>query len=417
MNINLIKDRYNEAVHCVIKKATELSNIDEFDKQVEILTEQYFKKMDRYINVINDFVGEDNFEELKKKHIGELKKKLFKLEVSSKISDYVDGDIYNHINEIETYLKEGEYTEEIELILSINIFSSFKSVKSISKKKYPCIQKFLSTEKYSIKLEVKCPFCKDENIVKFYKKTKPGRHDLYIENLLKCNCDFPEYWGKSSDYLNQMKQLVNRSEKLISLNLKENDLIQLNYFAKEKFPDFYMFEDEYKTIYEEEKEFEIRYINKVIWAKIKKNDLALGRDEVNILQKISNSIIKGLKICSLNTIIKNLSFNLEGSYSLKNNIRYIDYRAHLKLHVNCFETKYKINSKLIDYIQNYKPKEKKVNEIKEESEIFALGYYCKSQGIKMENLWKYGSLLHFCRENNIELHELQELAVIHKNND
>ncbi len=405
MQTNIIKTKYISALNSIVSKARELINIDKLNHDINEINDKYCEKINSFDIKMECFINE--FDDHREEHLNKLKYKLSKISIPLELQKFVDGDIYDSLKTIDNLIKEDKYKKEIELIIAINVFSSFKSIRTISKKTFISLYEIVNEKNHPLELKIKCPFCELESILSLFKRGKPFWHDLRIYKTSNCNCSFPKSNNYSSSYLKKISHLLNVKEELVLLDFNEVILKELNIFAEENFLDFYMFENDSKVIYDEVKEFKACNIEKEIWAKIKNNNLEFNGYLLNKLKKTPNSLTKGLKINSLNTVIQNLS--LDFTYSNFETLK-IDVVSNTN---NDFDL-YKINPGLINYVHDYKQKKQaQDSEEFDKNEVLALGYYCKSENITMENLYKYNSLLRFCKQHNIELHEMQELAVQH----
>jgi hypothetical protein len=155
-------------------------------------------------------------------------------------------------------------------------------------------------------------------------------------------------------------------------------------------------------------------IDKKIWSKIKMNNYNYHDftfNEQSQLKRIPNALVCGMTFYSLESIIENLEIIVNEKYIKTNNI---EYPSTIELSIN-IKNKYlyeshKVNSQLINFIKNY---QKKVTQVEEtnQDEILALGYYCKSQKVNMNDIDKFVALSNFCNMHNIDFNEIKNLII------
>lgn len=407
MDIKLIEEKYTAAINTIIDKAEEFSNIKMFNEQIESVNNTYYEKQVSTHNKIQDF--EKNFDNYKDKHIEFLKKELQLTILNAEINELKDGNIFHNLDLIEKYLEDSIYVKEIELIIAINIYSSFKSIRSIPKSKYPLIHKLLSEKKHSLQLKFNCPFCNYETKKAFFKKTKPYSYEMEIETLSECNCNFPERYDDVEVNINKIYTLLKEKNKLVQLKLDNDALNKIEEYIKKNFSEFYHFEKDYISFFEEENEFDTKNtIDKHIWSKIKNNDYKFNDYEYNKLKKTPNAVVNGIKIYNLKKVLDNLKFKIKKINTYQNNIEPMIYKGSIYIDFKFLESIYNLNSSFIDYIKNYKNK-KTLPKTGDIDEVLALGHFCKSNNLLMEDVCQYISLLEYCKKYDIEVHEIKEI--------
>lgn len=409
MNLKKTKQEYKNAINDIFCKATELSNIKDFNENSKKLNIQYQKLLDQFKN--DSYLFETNYEGIKENHLRVLKSNLQKFKLNKELEILKDGNIYDNIDIIEKYIKENKYLDEISLIVAINIYSSFKSVRNnIKKSTYPNLFNLISKEKYSLQFKSFCPFCKKDISLNSFKKSKPYISDLEINRISKCDCNYPSREDKSLEYIQKMNLIINPNADYLEISFENNYQEELKKYTKEKYPNFFNMNNNQLSIYEDETEFQVCSIDSQVWAKIKKNDFNFNYYEISKIEKIPNALLDGIKIYSLDYVIENLGTIIKEKLIEVNAEGYKIHEAFVYCKSNYFEELFCVNPQLISYIQNYQKKEiKSVEKELDQAEVLALGYYCKSQNITMNDIDKYKSLSDFCDMHNIYFDEIKEL--------
>ena len=134
-------------------------------------------------------------------------------------------------------------------------------------------------------------------------------------------------------------------------------------------------------------------------------------DEQSKLRRIPNALVYGMTFYSLESLIEDLEIIANEKYIEVNNI---SYSTTIELSINIKDKYlyefYKVNSQLINFIKNY---QKKVTQVEEtnQDEILALGYYCKSQKVTINDIDKFIALSNFCNMHNIDFNEIKDLII------
>lgn len=114
---------------------------------------------------------------------------------------------------------------------------------------------------------------------------------------------------------------------------------------------------------------------------------------------------------SLESLIEDLEIIANEKYIEVNNI---SYSTTIELSINIKDKYlyefYKVNSQLINFIKNYQKKVPQVEETNQD-EILALGYYCKSQKVTINDIDKFIALSNFCNMHNIDFNEIKDLII------
>ena len=100
---------------------------------------------------------------------------------------------------IENYIKNNKYLDEIAIIIAINVYSSFESIrKDLKKSEYPYLYEFINQKKYSLEFKSFCPICKKNISYKSFKKVKPSSYDLELGKISLCNCNYPSKYNHNN---------------------------------------------------------------------------------------------------------------------------------------------------------------------------------------------------------------------------
>lgn len=416
MKYEEIKIEYINIINDIIKKANNFSDIKNLNDYIQDSISKYQELMSTYKNECFSFL--DNYDSIKDKHLQMLKIELGKYNLNCELELLKEGNIYDYRGIIENYIENNKYLEEISIIIAINIYSSFKSIRNnLNKSEYPYLLELINQKRYSLQFRSFCPICKKNISYKSFKKVKPYSYDLELEKITKCNCNYPSR-NNSIEYIEKINNIINPTDNFSITNLENEIIEKLKNYTKEKYPNFYKIDNDSFTMYEEEKDFKQFNIDKKIWAKIKMNNYNYNDftfNEQSQLKKIPNVLVCGMTFYSLKSIIEDLEINTKNIYIDINDISY----STIELFINIkkkYAYVYKVNSQLIDFIKNYQKKVPKVEETNQD-EILALGYYCKSQKVTMNDIDKFVALSNFCNMHNIDFNEIKDLITNNLSNN
>jgi len=143
MNYETTELEYKRALEDIYLEANKLSSLETFNKNLNTTIHEYKNMLNIFSDKSKEFI--ENYDKNKEQHIQILKNKLLEFDINNELKIYQNGDIYNHIDIVEKYLEENLYVKELEIIVAINIYSTFKSIISLSKKKYPHSKKELTS--------------------------------------------------------------------------------------------------------------------------------------------------------------------------------------------------------------------------------------------------------------------------------
>ena len=274
---------------------------------------------------------------------------------------------------------------------------------------------------YAMNLKLTCPFCETDTNIRHNRRTL----DRYFSTGLKCDCKFPRLsYILEKDNPSYNVQLINKllNSKLAIPTIDKSIINKLHIYAKEKFPEFYSFQSNKKT-YTEQKEFIPKtYVDKHIWSKVKQGQLKFNDYEMHLINKIPNATTRLTTLYDLNTYINNLEITMKSQLIKLDTEHQHTEDACITNQENKPQTEYIINPKFISYIENYETKkttettEQSINISQSNHELFALGNFCKSEGITMENLCQLKSMLNFCERHNIELYDLKKFHLSNQDN-
>lgn len=408
MKYEEIRIQYKNTINDIIEKANNFSDIKNMNNYIQDLISKYQELMKTYKNECFSFLN--NYDSIKDEHLEMLKIELNKYNLNQELELLKEGNIYNYRGIIENYIKNNKYLEEISLIIAINIYSSFDSIRNKFKKsEYPYLFEFISQKKHSLQFKSFCPFCKKDIYFKSFKKVKPYSYDLELGKVSKCNCNYPSRYN-SVDYIEKINNIINPTNNFSIINLKNEIIEKLKNYTKEKYPNLYKIDNNSFTIYEKEKDFEMCNIDKRIWSKIKINDFDFNSNELSKLKKIPNAVVYGMTFYSLESLIEDLEIIPKEKYVEVNDISYPTIELYINIKNEYLYELFKVNSQLINFIKNYQKNVPKVEETNQ-NEILALGYYCKSQKVTMNDIDKFIALSDFCNIHNINFDEIKELII------
>ena len=414
MKYEEIKIEYVNSINDIIEKANNFSDIKNLNDYIQDSISKYEELIRTYKNECSSFLV--NYDSIKDKHLQMLKIELNKYNLNYELELLKEGNIYSYRKNIENYIKNNKYLDEIAIIIAINVYSSFESIrKDLKKSEYPYLYEFINQKKYSLEFKSFCPICKKNIHYKIFKKVKPSSYDLELGKISLCNCNYPSKYNHNNiEYIEKIINILNPNNNFSIINIKNEIIEKLKNYTKEKYPNFYKFDNDSFTIYEKENDFKMCNIDKKIWYKIKMNHYNYNDftfDEQSKLRRIPNALVYGMTFYSLESIIENLEIIVNEKYIKTNNI---EYPSTIELSINIknkylYES-YKVNSQLINFIKNYQKKVPQVEETNQD-EILALGYYCKSQKVNMNDIDKFVALSNFCNMHNIDFNEIKNLII------
>lgn len=411
MKYEEIKIEYINIINEIIEKANNFSDIKNLNDYIQDLISKYQELMKTYKNECYSFL--DNYDSIKDEHLQMLKIELGKYNLNYELELLKEGNIYHYRGIIENYIKNNKYLEEISIIIAINIYSSFESIRNnLKKSEYPYLLELINQKRYSLQFKSFCPICKKNISYKSFKKVKPSSYDLELVKISTCNCNYPSRYN-SIEYIEKINNIINPTNKFSIIYLKNEIIEKLKNYTKEKYPNFYKIDDDSFSIYEKEKDFKMCNIDKKIWYKIKMNNYNYHDftfNEQSQLRRIPNALVCGMTFYSLESLIEDLEIITNEKYIEVNSISYPTIELSINIKNKYLCEFYKVNSQLINFIKNYQKKVPQVEETNQD-EILALGYYCKSQKVTMNDIDKFVALSNFCNMHNIHFNEIKDLII------
>ena len=412
MKYEEIKIEYVNSINDIIEKANNFSDIKNLNDYIQDSISKYEELIRTYKNECSSFLV--NYDSIKDNHLKMLKIELNKYNLNYELELLKEGNIYSYRKNIENYIKNNKYLDEIAIIIAINVYSSFESIrKDLKKSEYPYLYEFINQKKYSLEFKSSCPICKKNIHYKTFKKVKPSSYDLELDKISLCNCNYPSRYN-SIEYIEKINNIINPTNNFSIIKFKNELIKKLKNYTKEKYPNFYKIDNDSFTIYEKEKNFKACNIDKKIWSKIKMNNYNYHDftfNEQSQLKRIPNALVCGMTFYSLESLIEDLEIIANEKYIEVNNI---SYSTTIELSINIKDKYlyefYKVNSQLINFIKNYQKKVPQVEETNQD-EILALGYYCKSQKVTINDIDKFIALSNFCNMHNIDFNEIKDLII------
>jgi len=294
-------------------------------------------------------------------------------------------------------------------MIALNIYSSFKSIRATSKTSYPFIYNLLNKKINSLQLKFICPFCREESKENLFRRTKPEFDDIGI--LFRCKCELPKKYDDYKININKINKLLNKRTDIIELKFDDDIFERLELIINNNFSELYNFDENDITLFEDEKEYVNKYsVDKQVWAKVKSKNYDFNIYEYNKLKKIPNALINGIQAYNLRKALTQLSLKMNSSSKRKGNIDLVVCDIYVNSDVPLINKIEKLNPQFVKFIENYKSKDTLPQEKSNCDEILALGHFCKSNNLLMDDLCQFISLVDFCKNYNLELSELKEIV-------
>ena len=156
MKYEEIKIEYVNSINDIIEKANNFSDIKNLNDYIQDSISKYEELIRTYKNECSSFLV--NYDSIKDNHLKMLKIELNKYNLNYELELLKEGNIYNYRENIENYIKNNKYLDEIAIIIAINVYSSFESIrKDLKKSEYPYLYEFINQKKYSLEFKSFCP--------------------------------------------------------------------------------------------------------------------------------------------------------------------------------------------------------------------------------------------------------------------
>ena len=157
MKYEEIKIEYVNSINDIIEKANNFSDIKNLNDYIQDSISKYEELIRTYKNECSSFLV--NYDSIKDNHLKMLKIELNKYNLNYELELLKEGNIYNYRENIENYIKNNKYLDEIAIIIAINVYSSFESIrKDLKKSEYPYLYEFINQKKYSLEFKSSCSF-------------------------------------------------------------------------------------------------------------------------------------------------------------------------------------------------------------------------------------------------------------------
>ena len=143
MKYEEIKIEYVNSINDIIEKANNFSDIKNLNDYIQDSISKYEELIRTYKNECSSFLV--NYDSIKDNHLKMLKIELNKYNLNYELELLKEGNIYSYRKNIENYIKNNKYLDEIAIIIAINVYSSFESIrKDLKKSEYPYLYEFIT---------------------------------------------------------------------------------------------------------------------------------------------------------------------------------------------------------------------------------------------------------------------------------